>query len=333
MADAIVSFATSSLKNLLMEQYDLLSGEKIKEYEEYLKNELPLTEALQKDAERRRSADERIRLFARNIIDLIYRIEDAMEYITIKMEYPGATFFRKWVQMASAKEVEAEMEEIRNRVEFLSRIAQVIGITQAAGESSSNPSAKLSRQTNGLDHFVGRVEEMELLRSYIKDPKCRVIAIWGMGGSGKTALAKKLYQDFQDKNHFYAVACVYVSQDFEPRRVFEDLYLQFYPFHREDVSAIRGEELARRVCEIQQDRKCLVVLDDIWSPDVWETLRIAFPSGDTASKVLITTRVRQAAEAVEIVAEKRYIHRLRYFTEDESCQLFRERVLLMDLPG
>ncbi|XP_011091417.1 probable disease resistance protein RF45 [Sesamum indicum] len=332
MADAIVSFATSSLKNLLMEQYDLLSGEKIKEYEEYLKNEMPLIKALQKDAERSRSADERIRLFARNIIDLIYRIEDAMEYITIKMEYPGATFFRKWVQMASAKEVEAEMEEISNRVEFLSRIAQVIGITQAAGESSSNRSTKLSRQTNGHDHFVGRVEEMELLRSYIKDPKCRVIAIWGMGGSGKTALAKKLYQDFQDKNHFYAVACVYVSQDFEPRRVFEDLYLQFYPFHREDVSAIRGEELARRVCEIQQDRKCLVVLDDIWSPDVWETLRIAFPSGDTASKVLITTRVRQAAEAVEIVAEKRYIHRLRYFTEDESCQLFRERVLLMDLP-
>ncbi|KAL0349148.1 UNVERIFIED_CONTAM: putative disease resistance protein RXW24L [Sesamum angustifolium] len=154
-----------------------------------------------------------------------------------------------------------------------------------------------------------------------------------MGGSGKTALAKKLYQDVQDKNHFCVVAWVHVSQDFEPRRIFEDLYQQFYPYNREDVSEITAEELARRVWEIQRDRKCLVVLDEIWSPDAWVTLRIAFPYEDTASKILITTRVRHAAmEVVAVVAEKSYIHRLRYLTEDESCQLFRERVLQMDLP-
>ncbi|KAK4425312.1 putative disease resistance protein RXW24L [Sesamum alatum] len=340
MADAAVTFFLENLKTVLLKHHKLVSGETIKEHEAYLKNEMPLIKALQKDAERRQAADERIRLFSRNIMDLIYRIQDAMENITMELEL---TPFRRMVQNSSTDvfgEIDAEMEEIRNRVEYLSRIAQVIGVTEAAGgESSSgtaNRSSKLSRQANDhqrKEHFVGRVEEMEVLDSYIKDPECRVIAIWGLGGLGKTALAKKLYQDVQeDKNHFYAVAWVYVSQDFEARRVFEDLYRKFYPYHREDVSEIPTRELARRVCEIQRDRKCLVVLDEIWSRDAWETLRIAFPSGDTASKILMTTRVRQAAEAVDIVAEKRYIHRLRYLTEDESCQLFRERVLLMDLP-
>ncbi|KAL0414109.1 UNVERIFIED_CONTAM: putative disease resistance protein RXW24L [Sesamum radiatum] len=340
MAEAAISFLLENVKTVVVgKQYILSSGEEIEDKEEYLRRELQLIKALQKDAERRQSADERIRLLSRNITDLIYRIEDAMESITMEVEYPGVRFFRRLVQMAStdAREIDAEIEEIRKRADHLSRIVKVIGGNEALRESSSaaNESTRLSRQTNGhqrMEHFVGRVEEMELLDSYVKDPKCRVIAIWGMGGSGKTALAKKLYQDVQDTFHFDAVAWVHVSQDFEPRRIFEDLYLQLCAFYREDVSGITAEELAGRVWEVQRDRKCLVVLDEIWSPGAWETLCIAFPYGDTASKVLITTRVRRAAQAVAVVPEKSYIHRLRYLSEDESCQLFRESVLQMDLP-
>ncbi|KAL0388240.1 UNVERIFIED_CONTAM: putative disease resistance protein [Sesamum radiatum] len=299
-----------------------------------LRDEMMLIKAFQAEAERRHAADERTRIFARNLGDLTYRIEDAIENLAIQVEYRRRNFFGRLEDRSPiVSGVASEIKEIRNRFEYFTRIARVIGVSGEENSSAANGSVQLARQTYGHqidEHFVGRVEEMELLGSYIEDPKCRIIAICGMGGLGKTALAKKLYQDVQDKDHFDLVAWVYVSQDFEPRRILEDLYLQLCPYDVEElVSEIKTEELGRRVHKIQLDRKCLIVLDEIWSPDAWDqTLHIAFPS---ASKILITTRVREVAAAIG--AKKRYIHRLRYLTQHESYQLFSERVRRMHLPA
>ena len=42
--------------------------------------------------------------------------------------------------------------------------------------------------------FVGRVEELALLRGFVVDDRCRVLALLGMGGIGKTMLAARLAQ-------------------------------------------------------------------------------------------------------------------------------------------
>ncbi|KAL0414113.1 UNVERIFIED_CONTAM: putative disease resistance protein [Sesamum radiatum] len=309
------------------------------EFEEQLaslRDEMMLIKAFQAEAERRQAADERIRIFARNLADLIYRIEDAIENLAFQVEYRRLNFFSILEDVSPiVSGVASEIKEIKNRFEYFTRIARVIGISGEENSSAANGSTQLARQTYGHqidEHFVGRVEEMELLGSYFEDPKCRIIAICGMGGSGKTALAKKLYQDVQDKGHFDLVAWVYVSQDFEPRRILEDLYLQLCAYDGELVSEKKTEELGRRVHKIQLECKCLIVLDGIWCPDAWDqTLHIAFPTGDMPSKILITTRVREVAVAVG--AKKRYIHRLRYLTQHESYQLFSERVRRMHLPG
>ncbi|KAL0349143.1 UNVERIFIED_CONTAM: putative disease resistance protein [Sesamum angustifolium] len=326
------------IKEILRRNIPLLEEIEFEDQLASLRDEMMLIKAFQAEAERRHAADERIRIFARNLADLTYRIEDAIEKLTMQVEYRRRNFFGRLEDRSPiVSGVASEIKEIRNRFEYFTRIARVIGVSGEENSSAAaNGSVQLARQTYGHqidEHFVGRVEEMELLGSYIEDPKCRIIAICGMGGSGKTALAKKLYQDVQDKGHFNTVAWVYVSQDFEPRRILEDLYLQLCPYDVEElVSEIKTEELGRRVHKIQLDRKCLIVLDEIWYPDAWDqTLHIAFPSGDTASKILITTRVREVAAAVGV--KKRYIHRLRYLTQHESYQLFSERVRRMHLPG
>jgi hypothetical protein len=40
--------------------------------------------------------------------------------------------------------------------------------------------------------FVGRAEELATLRSWVLEDRCRLAAVLGMGGIGKTALASRV---------------------------------------------------------------------------------------------------------------------------------------------
>lgn len=47
-------------------------------------------------------------------------------------------------------------------------------------------------------HFHGRLQERNTLRQWLVDEQCRLVAIFGLGGQGKTALAAALVRDLTD---------------------------------------------------------------------------------------------------------------------------------------
>ena len=53
-----------------------------------------------------------------------------------------------------------------------------------------------------VSEFYGRAEELEMLQQWITVDKCRLIALLGMGGIGKTALSVKLAKTVARENHF-----------------------------------------------------------------------------------------------------------------------------------
>ncbi|MFQ6621252.1 hypothetical protein Gotur_002432, partial [Gossypium turneri] len=160
-----------------------------------------------------------------------------------------------------------------------------------AGSSSSNQRRELRRPYPHIvdDNVVGLHDDIKKLVSILVDDEsdCKVVSIWGMGGIGKTTLAKKIFRHNQVIGHFNRLAWVYVSQQFQKVRVWKTFYLVF------KLKTI-DEELAEILHNFLKDNKCLVIIDDIWSIEAWDSLKSAFPVAmNTNSKFLLTSRNKE----------------------------------------
>ncbi|KAL0305097.1 UNVERIFIED_CONTAM: putative disease resistance protein [Sesamum angustifolium] len=192
------------------------------------------------------------------------------------------------------------------------------------GESSSKfvDDTDWSRKRYGHEiekYFVGMKEDVKLLESLLEsdDISNGLISICGMGGLGKTTLATKVYQGEAAERCFEARALICIGQQCQPKSVLQGVLKQLLPHAGEEQDE---NELVRKLYSIQKERKCLVVLDDIWKIDHWNSLSPAFPILESCSKVLLTTRNQN-------IASTGYIHMLGCFSEDEGWELLQQIAL------
>ncbi|KAF3437577.1 hypothetical protein FNV43_RR20333 [Rhamnella rubrinervis] len=148
-----------------------------------------------------------------------------------------------------------------------------------------------------------------------------VITIHGMGGLGKTTLARKIYKETRVVKHFACRAWVVVSQRWQARTLLLDVLKSFKQISEETSKKV-FEELKDELYEHLKGKTYLIVLDDIWSTQVWEELRVAFPDESNGSRILITTRERDVARH----ASPSPPHDLKLLDEDESWELLRKKV-------
>jgi WD40 repeat protein len=110
--------------------------------------------------------------------------------------------------------------------------------------------------------FYGRTEELSLLEHWIEADRCRLVAILGMGGMGKTALSVKLSQQIQDKFDF--VVWRSLSNAKFPEEKLIDI-IRFLSGQREPDLGNNLEDLISKLLEYLQHHRCLIVLDNFES--------------------------------------------------------------------
>ncbi|XP_068314864.1 probable disease resistance RPP8-like protein 2 [Pyrus communis] len=186
---------------------------------------------------------------------------------------------------------------------------------------------------------VGCADGIEILVAHlIKEKHHRVVSIWGMGGLGKTTLAKQVYNHDGVRCHFDCFAWVCISQQCHGREVLEELLNQLSSTNeeRQEIAILNEDEIAKRLCTKQQERKCLVVqerkclvvLDDIWTCDVWNSLQAGFPMNEEIeSRILLTTRNKEVAYCAD---ENGFIYQPLSLNEDESWELF-EKITMFQM--
>ncbi|KAG8090135.1 hypothetical protein GUJ93_ZPchr0011g27454 [Zizania palustris] len=157
--------------------------------------------------------------------------------------------------------------------------------------------------------------------------RLKVVSVVGSGGMGKTTLTQHVYSTIGP--HFHCRAWVVVSQ-MNIREILTDLLRQVCGDEEEEEEGKCDERhLVKKIRESLHHRRYLLVLDDLWSLEAWETIKFALPMDSNGSRIITTTRVQSVAKSCSSHWND-IVYEIRPLSTDDSRRLFYTRIFGSD---
>ncbi|EXB89763.1 Disease resistance protein RPM1 [Morus notabilis] len=138
-----------------------------------------------------------------------------------------------------------------------------------------------------------RNELIEILKTH--SPERIVISIVGIGGSGKTTLAKQVYNYV--KRDFDCHAWITVSEPYSAKELLRNLIRKVYEATEASapvtIDTMDEQSLTEQLIKYLQNKKYFIVFDDVWYKEFWGDVNFALP--ENGGRMVITTRKKEVA--------------------------------------
>lgn len=133
--------------------------------------------------------------------------------------------------------------------------------------------------------FYGREQELNDLQQWVVEENCRLLALVGLGGIGKTALAKKLAAKIQEGGKFDRLIWRSLRNAPTPEKLLEDLLECFG-----SVSSAQTQDIDSQISQLIEglrESRCLLILDDFETILQGGTRLKPYPEGYEAYGMLL----------------------------------------------
>jgi hypothetical protein len=278
----------------------------------------------------------------RQIREVAYKIEDVIDrYILIYSQYRRRNMALKTISIdypIRVSGVGKKIKVLQTKIEDILHYGKALGTERA--DASVGPAAReeaLHRRRTDVEveDVVGFIDDSATLVSRLTtgNSELNVISIIGIGGLGKSTLARKIYDDASVQSHFNCRAWVCVSQDFRVKELLLEILTSHLPiWDRDELTRkiegmcnddLQNKYLKEQLVEHLEGKRYLVVMDDIWSPGVWDQVHRAFPENRKGSRILITSRIKAVALHASRTSDP---YLLPLLNQDESWNLLSKKV-------
>ncbi|EAY80354.1 hypothetical protein OsI_35526 [Oryza sativa Indica Group] len=294
---------------------------------EGMKATLESVDAVLRDAERRSIRDAAVRLWLRRLKDAAYDISDMLddlEAITSKSDagklgcvmIPNLTIAHKITLANKMKTISDELKEITNQ-HLSFRFTEDSSYKEHRVTDKRETSSKVEEA-----RVVGRTAEKRIIISSLSKRMTEetvILPIYGIGGIGKTTLAKLVFN--ASKFRDYSKVWIYVSQTFDLNKISNSIISQV---SESESQLTEREMINRRLDELLSGRKILIVLDDLWERDQFQLddLKTMLKVGRGSRVIaIVTTRDKDIAE--KICTTEPY--KLEPLTDDMCWKIIKEK--------
>ncbi|KAK1279988.1 Disease resistance protein [Acorus gramineus] len=165
----------------------------------------------------------------------------------------------------------------------------------------------------GIRSFESTLLAANEIMDALGDPGIHMIGIHGMGGVGKTTLAKYVMIQVKEKSMFDEVVMVTVSQNQSVVRIQEEMAESLGIDTKQE--SITATKLYGR---IKSAGKILIILDDMWGR--LELSEVGIPEDDERCKIILTSRSLEVCNSMK--SQKNVL--LGVLSPEDSWKLFEE---------
>ncbi|KAK9290586.1 hypothetical protein L1049_008757 [Liquidambar formosana] len=199
-----------------------------------------------------------------------------------------------------------KIKDIRERLDNIAEDRRKFHYTeQAMGVQIENSVREQTHSFVRASNVIGRDHDKEkivnLLLSSSDHESLSVIPIAGLGGLGKTTLAKLVYNDDEVIQSFEIRMWACVSEVFKLHKVMVKI-IEFSTNAKCDRLDV--EQLQTRPRNILCAKKFLLVLDNVWNddPKSWTELRDLLTGGANGGLIIVTTRSLKVASIMGTIS-------------------------------